>query len=244
MRIRHFSYALVSLIVCLLWFELTPSDLWVQHFLYDTAGGHWIWSEKEPISHFVFYDGIKGLLIIFALWLLFALIFSRRWPTIRAHRSGLLIVLLSLAIVPLSVGWLKSETNVTCPKSLVEFGGDIPYVGVFESYPPDSRPAHRQRCFPAGHASGGFALMSLFFLFHSPRRRKAALLVGIGVGWAMGTYKVLIGDHFLSHNVVSMILAWIIISGISVIVGRFFIGDQYSERRAVESEKLCSASLE
>ena len=27
----------------------------------------------------------------------------------------------------------------------------------------------------------------------------------------MGTYKMLLGDHFLSHTIITMILAWIII---------------------------------
>ena len=30
-------------------------------------------------------------------------------------------------------------------------------------------------------------------------------------GWSTGTYKILIGDHFLSHTVVTMLLAWLII---------------------------------
>ena len=31
------------------------------------------------------------------------------------------------------------------------------------------------------------------------------------IGWSMGTYKMLIGDHFLSHTVITMILAWLLI---------------------------------
>jgi len=31
------------------------------------------------------------------------------------------------------------------------------------------------------------------------------------IGWSMGTYKMLIGDHFLSHTTITMILAWLLI---------------------------------
>lgn len=31
------------------------------------------------------------------------------------------------------------------------------------------------------------------------------------IGWSMGSYKMLIGDHFLSHTVITMILAWLLI---------------------------------
>jgi membrane-associated PAP2 superfamily phosphatase len=60
--------------------------------------------------------------------------------------------------------------------------------------------------------------MSLFFLFHSARNRKRALLFGITTGWLMGTYKMLIGDHFLSHTIVTMLLAWLIICAIAAMI--------------------------
>jgi membrane-associated PAP2 superfamily phosphatase len=53
--------------------------------------------------------------------------------------------------------------------------------------------------------------MSLFFLFKSRKNRFIALAFGVTVGWAMGLYKMLIGDHFLSHTVITMVLAWLLI---------------------------------
>jgi membrane-associated PAP2 superfamily phosphatase len=75
-------------------------------------------------------------------------------------------------------------------------------------------------CWPAGHASGGFALLSLFFLFKSRRNKIFALIFGLSVGWMMGLYKMLIGDHFLSHTIITMILAWLIILVIAKIVNK------------------------
>jgi len=50
--------------------------------------------------------------------------------------------------------------------------------------PASEVPISQQRCFPAGHASGG--------------------------------YKMLIGDHFLSHTITTMLLAWLIINLLAV----------------------------
>jgi len=67
------------------------------------------------------------------------------------------------------------------------------------------------KCWPAGHASGGFALLSLFFLFKSRKNKKIAIITALSVGWAMGLYKMVIGDHFLSHTIITMMLAWLIV---------------------------------
>jgi len=53
--------------------------------------------------------------------------------------------------------------------------------------------------------------MSLYFLVKKPRNQKIALAFGVTVGVLTGGYKILIGDHFLSHTLVTMILAWLVI---------------------------------
>jgi membrane-associated PAP2 superfamily phosphatase len=41
------------------------------------------------------------------------------------------------------------------------------------------------------------------------------------LGWSTASYKMLIGDHFLSHTVVTMILAWLIILLIVAVVNKY-----------------------
>ena len=116
-----------------------------------------------------------------------------------------------MILVPSLVRSLKATINIACARDLAEFGGSISYACVFDTYPDDVRPNEQQACFPAGHASGGFALMSLYFLFDSVRSRRRVLFCAITLGWLMGGYKMAIGDHFFSHTVVTMLLAWLII---------------------------------
>ena len=40
-------------------------------------------------------------------------------------------------------------------------------------------------------------------------------------GWITGLYKMMNGDHFLSHTVTTMLLAWILIFLVSIVVYNF-----------------------
>ena len=141
---------------------------------------------------------------------MFSLVFLRRFSWVKDNSKGLLIVVLSSIIVPLTVGALKDTTNMPCPNQLVEYGGSYTHIGLFEQLTEQQqRPA--TRCYPAGHASGGFALLSLLFLFRTKKSRNNALIGVMLLGWSTATYKMAIGDHFLGHSVVTMILAWLII---------------------------------
>lgn len=201
----------ILLVYIILLFDISNLDLVVQNYFYNSDLHQWILSDDNSVLDLLFYSGYKKVLIFFALSLLFALVFFRKTTVIQHYKQGLLIVLLSLILVPVTVGYLKSVTNVPCPKHLVRYGGQIPYVKPLKPMPSDLKQEKQFKCFPAGHASGGFALMSLFFLFKRKRNQRLALASAISIGWITGGYKMLIGDHFLSHTIVTMLLAWIII---------------------------------
>ncbi len=215
---RQILLTLLALVATVLLFEYSDLNLFVQDRLYDFASGHWRVDRDEPVARFFFYDGIKKLYVGFVLALLATLLFFFRSRWLRAYRRGLVVVLLACILVPLAVGELKAQTNVPCPKSLQRYGGPFPHVTLLHRWPDGTCPSEVQRCYPAGHASGGFALMSLFFLFRDPRRRRIALAAAVAVGWTIGIYKMAIGDHFLGHTAVSMVLAWLLIQGIAYVV--------------------------
>ena len=57
------------------------------------------------------------------------------------------------------------------------------------------------------------ALHYYLYFFYLKRKKNKYLALGIAmvIGWSMGIYKMLIGDHFLSHTIITMIIAWLII---------------------------------
>ena len=114
-----------------------------------------------------------------------------------------------MALIPAIIGFLKVLTNVPCPCDSIYFGGNYPYVRVLDLMPQEI--LKKFQCYPAGHASGGFALMSLFFLFKTEKNKTIALILSLIIGWSMGIYKMLIGHHYLSHTVITMILSWLLI---------------------------------
>ena len=190
-------------------------DLAVQDRLFNWETGRWLVDSKAPLQRALFYTGPKVGIILFGVWCLlrFAQTFGQGEPLKKrlSRRKRLLTVILSILVVPTVVAQLKARTNMYCPSQALRYGGSVPYVKLFESYPKECRSCDSGRCFPGGHASGGFALMSLGFLFR--RRRHAAIGFGGGMaaGWTMGGYQMLKGAHYLSHTVVTMILAWVLI---------------------------------
>ena len=199
------------LIAVIALFQLTELDIFVQNFFYNFETQNWIIDKNEPILKFFFYDGIKILFIIFDVSILFSLIFLRKNKLIQQYKKGLIIVFLSGISVPLIIGSLKDITNTPCPCNIVHFNGLYPENRVFDHYPKEFIQKSKAKCWPAGHASGGFALMALFFLFKTPKNQKRALIGALIIGWSIGTYKMLLGDHFLSHTLITMLIAWLII---------------------------------
>jgi len=105
----------------------------------------------------------------------------------------------------------KHATNIYCPAQLDIYGWRYPHVKTFDPYPEGFTPLSRGLCYPAAHASAGFALMSLFFLFTRRKHKLAGLAAGFTLGWVMGGYQMLKGAHFLSHTLVTMCASWLII---------------------------------
>lgn len=183
----------------------------VQRHFYNPQAHQWIVNTNNEVLKLIFYDGIKRLLIVIAVMLLLGLILGWKKEWMKSYRRGLIIVILSSVFIPLAVGSLKTVTNMPCPKKLDIFDGSYSYTCVWKKYTAKECHLEKQRCWPAGHASGGFALLSLIFLCHSRRNKIAAATMAMVIGWSMGSYKMLIGDHFLSHTVITMILAWLLI---------------------------------
>ena len=201
----------ILLIAVIALFQFSNLDIFVQNFFYNFETKNWIINKDEPILKFFFYDGLKTALIIFAVAILFSLILFRKKAIIQKYKKGLMIVLAAAIFVPLLIGSLKAITNTPCPCNIVNFNGKYPDIKVFDSYPKDFVQTSKAKCWPAGHASGGFALMALFFLFKTAKNQKRALIGALIIAWSMGTYKMLLGDHFLSHTIITMLLAWLII---------------------------------
>jgi len=69
------------------------------------------------------------------------------------------------------------------------------------------------QCFPAGHASTGFALMAFYFAAYRARRHalaRAALSIGVLAGLLLGISRIAQGAHFVSHVLWAGLICWLV----------------------------------
>lgn len=218
---RRLAWPFALLSLTLLLFESTGLDLWVQDLFYDAAARQWWIHKDDPVPRLIFYTGAKRAIIVFGLVVLAACVASFRRESLKPHRRRLLLLTLALILVPGIVAGSKNVTNVHCPWAMDRYDGDQPYVRVLEGHPPGDYPRRTGKCFPAGHPTGGFALMALFFVFPGRRARRGGLALGLTLGWIMGLFQMLKGAHFLSHVIISMIASWMVIVAIDGLLERW-----------------------
>jgi membrane-associated PAP2 superfamily phosphatase len=102
---------------------------------------------------------------------------------------------------------LKQGSALHCPWDLAEYGGYAPFARLFERLPGN---IDAGKCFPGGHAAGGFALMAFYFGLRDVHARYArvGLIVALALGMVMGWAQMMRGAHFLSHNLWSAWVVW------------------------------------
>jgi len=121
---------------------------------------------------------------------------ERRWQLALTPLLALLVVAAS-----------KAYSLTSCPSDLLEFGGVTPYVSHWARGIADGG---RGACFPAGHASTGFAFVAGFFAFrhYSPRLAANWLLGAVLAGLMLGLAQQIRGQHFMSHTLWTAWICW------------------------------------
>lgn len=138
-------------------------------------------------------------LVITAWLLLLAAALASRWvKDLAPYRAVLWTTVAAMALGPVLVTLLKDINTHACPWSLKDYGGTADYSDLWFV----SRAA-AGRCFPGGHAAGGFSLVALAFageaIGHRGLRRWG-LWLGLGLGAVFSLLRVAQGAHFVSHN--------------------------------------------
>ena len=191
-----------SLLFLLAW-DASGLDLVLAHW-FGTAQGfalrdHWLFTT-------VLHEGARRL-----SWLLVVgLSLAVWWPVgvlrqlDRWQRLQLVVsILLGLALVVA----IKRISSTSCPWDLAEFGGLARYVSHWRFGLVDGGGAH---CFPAGHASAGFAFVGGYFVLRdrAPRAARIWLAAALAAGLVLGVSQQMRGAHFMSHTLWTAWLCW------------------------------------
>ncbi|CAI1566516.1 PAP2 (acid phosphatase) superfamily protein [Serratia fonticola] len=188
---RWQAFGLMMAALLFIWLSRNEQLDWaISNYWYDAASQRFPWQNNywlDLINHRL----LKISVIAGAVLALF-------WGIYRRN-ARLIVAMLLIGIGPLVVGILKATSTHSCPWDLLEYGGKAMSFPLFGTTPAFPGPG---RCFPGGHASSGFAVMALFFLFYPQRPRLAywCWLGGITLGMLMGFGQIMRGAHFLSHN--------------------------------------------
>jgi membrane-associated PAP2 superfamily phosphatase len=196
-------FAALSLLLIVL-----HGDLWLADRLYAMEGHAWSLQNgyvTQDLLHAAGRQASKDLWFALAMMVAASLL-SPHW---KQWRRPLLYLLLSTALSTAAVGLLKRWTNMDCPWDLLRYGGDKNYYTLFMHRP--SMLGHAS-CFPAGHASAGYAWIALYFFFLStrPRWRGWGLGFALALGAVFGVAQQLRGAHFLSHDLWTLMICWLI----------------------------------
>lgn len=203
----------VALFGLVLWaLHAVQADHQLAAWLFAREGQRWALRDAflaQQVVHLLGRD------LSLAAWggVLVAWVAARMRPALHAWRTPLAYLMLSTLLATALVAWIKSWSNMDCPWDLQGLGGTRPYIGLFEVRPVG---LGRGRCFPAGHASAGYAWLSLYFFFAMtrPRLRWIGLATGLGLGLVFGISQQLRGAHFLSHDLWTAMLCWLAAAGV------------------------------
>jgi membrane-associated PAP2 superfamily phosphatase len=187
-------------------FESTNLDRRIEDLFYDPVAGRFPHRVRWLLET-VFHDFGRLSVIALGVGLFAAFLLSWRRPALLPWRRALLYGVLCLVICPVTIAQIKQNTVIHCPRKLDIYGGSAPYVRLFDAVPAGLDPGH---CWPGGHSSGGFAMMSLYFVFRrrKPRIARLWLIGGFTYGFVLGFGRVVQGSHFVSHNLWAALFCW------------------------------------
>ncbi|MCX8113653.1 MAG: phosphatase PAP2 family protein [Burkholderiaceae bacterium] len=180
-------------------------DRSVADFFFDAARGgfpahDWTW--LELIGHRIAKSAA------WAVWLavLAAAFASLRVDRLAAYRGVLWTTVVAMAAGPLIVVGLKNINAHPCPWDLKQYGGFADDAAAW--FVPA---AQAGRCFPSGHAAGGFSMLALYFAGYAANDRRlmhAGLAIGLAAGFLFSAVRIAQGAHFVSHNLWSAAVVW------------------------------------
>lgn len=194
--------------------ERLDLDLKVASLFFDPLSGTWPWRNAWLTETLLHRGGRTGVAVI-GLTALAAALTPWKGESRRSWRRNGIYVFLSIVLATSLVGALKSQSGRPCPWDIQAFGGTLAHHGLYAALKSPGA-----KCFPAGHASAGFALLSLYFVAPTRRLAIAGLVAGFLAGGIFGVAQMARGAHFLSHTLWTAGICWFVVYGLDALMMR------------------------
>ena len=206
----RFISCIIALLITLAIIHYSNLDLKFQSLFFIPETKLWLVARDNMVLKFIFYKLPKYIIASYGIILILWLTKLRFCSENVELQKKLLFLILILILTPLTVAIFKHYSPIYCPNFVEEFGGEKLYISPFDMFNEAIFFNHTGKCFPAGHASGGFALISLYFVMPSRNSKIAALSLSLSLGWIMGLYQIAKGTHYLSDTVVTLSIAYLL----------------------------------
>jgi membrane-associated PAP2 superfamily phosphatase len=215
-------------------------DFWLAQLFFDPV------SRTFPLKnapHLVFlghtllkYLTSSGLIVAIVL-----AVISSWVPFLRLWRRALITFCVMAICSALLVVLLKDARVHACPWDLAMYGGDAQWFPLFDRV---SAGIQLGRCWPGGHASGGFAIVAGYFALRTQRPRWAhwILISGLTLGSVMGAVQMARGAHFLSHNLWTLWLVWAACFAIDALIQLVPLAMRYKSGALARAEPVMAKS--
>jgi len=203
--VAHFLYPLLALGVISVGITSVDVDRSLADYFYSIQGGEWAW-ENSWLAETFFHKGGRFASVLLVLAVLVLSIVAQLNQLLMPHKKPLLYLLLATAGGSLLVSVFKSLLAVSCPWEFERYGGHLLYTGVVEQI----FLRNGEGCFPAGHASAGYAWVSAYFfgVYYQSKWRWLGLVIPLLAGMVLGLVQQIRGAHFISHDVWSLAVCW------------------------------------
>lgn len=182
-------------------------DLKFQSLFYDQQIKRWFIDSQNIEIKFIFYKFPKICIVTYGIILIIKSCDLALKKENYNLQKKLLFLILALIITPLTVAILKHYSPVVCPSRLEVFGGDQIHISPLDIFKDNIFLNGSGKCFPAGHASGGYALISLFFAMTNKKYKNLSLVFSLLLGSIMGLYQIAKGTHYLSDTLTTLTIA-------------------------------------
>jgi len=196
-----FPFTFISGIILFLFPEI---DLYVSGLFYQDG----FYLKHHPFITFI-YDITHPLLALIFLGFLFLCIYlckTKKSSVYGITQKASIFILLSMLIAPGLVvnAGLKDNVDRPRPRHVIPFGGTKPFTPPFVV----TNYCEKNCSFVCGHASAGYVLIALAFLFGSPWRLRlfwGSIFIGSGIGLV----RIIQGGHFFSDVIFSFVATFL-----------------------------------
>ncbi|PLX63598.1 phosphatase PAP2 family protein [Sedimenticola selenatireducens] len=203
---NHLVLPLLLFVLLVGLLEISSLDLYIADLIYQAGGPGWTLKNSVLFSD-ILHTNAKALVKILAVILFAVAIISQFVTRMRPYRRAIWYLALVMPLSGLLVGIGKELTHVDCPWDLLRYGGEHPYLGLFEPHPGDFKYG---KCFPAAHAGAGYTFLALYFFLAvlRPEWKRLGLITGITMGLIFGITQQIRGAHFISHDLWTAAICW------------------------------------